>query len=361
LSKETLNEDQMLAAIMDAQASGDSLALSKLMSEEHTTLVSAPSDDDPVVPKVEDEPVLATTVVPEVKSADEPAAKDGTPPGTPEKKEEVKNTGPAWLEALPETIKDQVLKDFQDLYGKAQHLEHYQRSNEGRVSALQKKADMLQRELDSRRQTEPVKAPAPSSTKLEESPALKKLKEEDPALYEVHKSEREELLKQTREEIEKAKAEFNSALDKQLQPIQKAREAEYIRQQQDIVLNTIPNAREVVSSPYWKEFEDNAPAGVRALINSDAAEDVIAAFELYNSWAMATFPPEQKAPVETPAAPAPKVTDPNTAKLEEERQRKLKAGAPANKGPSPSAVNITDHDAALEEVFQKRWKEMGFK
>ncbi len=380
MSKETLNEDQMLAAIEAARASGDALALSKLMSEDHTELVASPNDDegtpeqDVLVvtsasgtvepPVTETPPKEAVVVEPPKKSADEPAAKDGNQPDDPEKKTTSK-TGPAWVDALPDNLKEQVLKDFQDLYGQAQFLEQYRRSNEGRVSGLQKKVDTLQRKLDSsQKQSEPPPSnsskAAPSSIHLiEDDPALAKLKEDDPALYEIHKKREEAILLQAEKLVEKAKAEFNSALENKISPINQERHAEYQRQQQDIVLTVIPNAKEVLNSQHWELFETNASDKVQQLINSDEADDVIAAFELYNRWISANFSQPTEAPkappVETPKAPAQ-----DTAKVEEERKRKLNAGAPANKGSVTTHNTIADPEAALEEIFQAKWKQQGF-
>lgn len=363
MSKETLNEDQMLAAIMQARESGDELALSKLMSDQHTDLVSAVPASEP---EVIDEPAVAGEPDPVVaetnKSADELAAKDGTPPANPEKKEPAK-TGPAWIDSLPTEVKDQVLKDFHDLYGKSQYLEQYQRSNEGRVSALQRKVDTLQRELESRKSEPPTAAP--SSIKLEEPQHLTKLKEEDPALYEILRAEREEILKAASEQVSKAKAEVSTALDNKLSPFQEERAIAFQREQQAIVLETIPNAREVVTSQYWKMFEDAAPAGVRTLINSDKAEDVIASFELYNNWVNANFAPLVEAPVNPPQGEpvvhqkAPEVNH-AAAKVEEERKRKLNAGAPGTKNSvSPGNLNENQEDM-LETLFQQKMKHYGY-
>jgi hypothetical protein len=362
LSKETLNEDEMLVAIMQAREAGDELALSKLMSDQHTDLVSAAPASEP---EVVDEPAVAgepdPVVVDTNKSVDDPAAKEGTPPATPEKKEPVKGNGPAWIDSLPVEVRDQVLKDFHDLYGKSQYLEQYQRSNEGRVSALQRKVDTLQRELESRKSEPPTAAP--SSIKLEEPQHLTKLKEEDPALYEILRAEREEILKAAGEQVSKAKAEVSTALDNKLSPFQEERALAFQREQQAIVLETIPNAREVVTSPYWKMFEEAAPEGVKRLINSDQAVDVIASLELYNSWARANFTFDEP-PVNTPQAEPVVTKTPEVnhaaAKVEEERKRKLNAGAPGTKNSvSPGNLNENQEDM-LETLFQQKMKHYGY-
>jgi hypothetical protein len=364
LNTQTLNEDQTLAAIEAAIQSGNALELGKLMSEEQTTVKEHVEPDadleinNPIVGKVDG----ATEIVEQEGEAKElaKATKDGS---SQSKKEDVNNL-PEWAASLPDDIKEKVLNDFGSVLKQNQQLDHYYRSNEGRVSTLQKQKDALQRELDSRRQQSkepPVQRQqaAPSSTKLEDDSALKELREADPALYEILKKREEQVLSSAQKLVDQAKAEFNSALESNLRPVRQKQEDDFRAEQQKAVLTYIPNAADVVSSQHWKMFENEASDGVRTLINSDRAEDVIAAFHLYNTWANLNFPePEAH---QSNSSQQIVQSNGHAAKVEEERQRKLRAGTPTSKSSVQVTNNLTDFDAALEEVFQKRWKDMGYK
>jgi hypothetical protein len=368
LTVQTLNEDQMLAELTAAIQKGDAAEITKLMSAEHTEL----KNEAPVTEEVAVDEAVEKQEVEETKAADEPEVKEDTKPDTSaevkDDKPKPKDGLPEWVAALPEEVKDKVLNDFQALIGKAQYLEQYQRSNEGRVSALQKKADKLERELETRKATPPPKTEAaPTPLKLDDSPKLAKLKEEDPALYEIQKEREEEILKHAQKLVDQAQAEVKSTLEKQLAPVHKQQEAAYIREQQENVLSVVPNAVEVVNSPAWDAFEKTASPAVQKLINSAEGDDIIAAFQIYDNWLRQNYPdvyvPAKKEEVQTRAETTTPVVDTKQTetanKTAEERQRKLKAGAVTQKG--EVVVNaISDPEAALEDIFQKLWKEKGF-
>ena len=360
MEKQTLNESQLLDALSAAMLSNDQVAINRLMSEDQTELKSPeavveevpevkPEETPPVVPEKTEAKVEE---VKETKDGDK--GKDAQPPA--ETKDE-----PEWVSKLPEEMKEAVLKEFNALAGHASSLEHYRKSTEGRVSGLQKKIDTLQRELDTRRQSPPpVKTTeAAPSTPTEDSPALARLKEEDPALYEIQKQEREDILKQAQKLVDKARAEFNSTLQEKLAPINSDRDKAYIREQEEYVLSKVPNALEVVESPHWAHFVENCSDKTKALINSTEGDDVLLAFDLYGAWLDRNFP-RQVEQVKLPeTTPETKVVVADTTKVEEERKRKLQAGAPQAKG-QVTPNQLTDPEAIIEEAFQKRWKEMGY-
>lgn len=355
MTVQTLNEDQMLTSMYAAIHSGDALELSKLMSDEHTVLKSSPLDGESEVT-----PIETPDKVEEVaeKTVDEPAAKDGGKTTT-EATDKANDGLPDWVSALPEELKEKVLNDFNSLAAKAQSLEHYQKSNEGRVSVLHKKVDTLQRELESRKSAPPqTTAVASAPLKLEDDEALAKLKQDDPALYEIHKKREEAVLNEAQKLVDKARAEFTSTLEKQLAPVHKQREEAYIREQQEYILSVVPNAREVVNTDHWKYFETNATPAVKELIDSTDGEKVVLALQLYDQWLRAQYP-EPVVTKETQPTPAQVAQAADNKKIEEERQRRLQAGAVTQKG-QVTPNQIADPDAALEEMFQKIFKEKGF-
>lgn len=351
MNTNTLTEDQLLTQLQDAILSGNSTEVSKLMSEEHTSVKASTPEDTTPVPEVKEDEVVNT-------AADDGHAKEGTQPTAEEKNKGTPNGLPAWVEALPEDVRNTVLSEFQALHGQVRELDHYRRSNEGRIAALQRKSDTLQRELESRRQSPPpVKQEAAPSIKLDDDPAMVRLKEEDPALYELQKKRDEAVLKHAHELVEKAKAEFNSTLEKTLTPIQQEREEAVVAREQAYVLERVPNAPDVLASEAWAYFEQNAPSGIRRLIDSTSGEDLVIAMRFYADWLKEVQPAREE-----PVAKVPEVKPPVTneaAAIAEERKRKLEAGAPRSKG-SVSVNQIADPEAALEEIFQKKYKDMGY-
>ncbi len=366
MSKQSLNEQEFIDKAYSALASGNGLELSTLMNEDSTELVSKASADD------EEDPAAPVDEVDETASKTEQDAKDGdsATKGTEggEKKEEPKKDASpvdpyAWVANLPDELKETVTNQLAGLSSSNARLEQYYKSNEGRTSALQKKINVLERELETRKtqQPPPHKAAAPSDLKLEDDETLAQLKEDDPALYKVLKQREEKTLQEAKKLVEQAKAEFTSTLEKQIAPLHQSQEDAYIKQEQAKVLAVVTNADQVVASKEWKIFEDTAPPGVKSLINSDNAEDVILAFQVYAGWLQSTgvVPPQQQqaAVASTPKAPV----DTSAAdKIEAERQRKLKAGAVGSAHKSTQQSGELDQDRLLQKFFEEISEKEGY-
>lgn len=372
MSKQSLNEQEFIDKAYSAIASGNGLEVSGLMNEDSTELTSKPAQstsEGPEVTQVQ-EVVEKTEASSEAKVEGEQPAKEGSAASS-EKKDTTKpedNKEPyAWVENLPEELKETVKGQLGLLSSTNARLEQYYRSNEGRTSALQRKINDLQRELEARKThtqtpSSPTgKASASSDLQLEDDETLAQLKEDDPALYRMLKQREEKTLNEAKKLVEQAKAEFTSTLEKQVAPLHRSREDAYIAAEQAKVLAVVTNAAEVAASKEWKIFEDTAPPGVKALINSDHAEDAILAFQVYAGWLESTGAVPAPKPAETQQVVHQKqVTDTSAAdKIEAERQRKLKAGA-VNSASTSSPQGEMDQDRLLEQYFQQISEKEGY-
>lgn len=353
MSKQSLNDRQFINKAFDAIASGDSSQIDDLMGEDTTEIKDIPdlegNDED-------DDEILDTKDVDvDDDSADEPAAKDGDEPekagakpskGSAPPKEEDPN---AWIEKLPAELKDKVLGQLNNLSSENNRLQQYYKSNEGRVSGLHKKITGLERELESRKTQPPVKAAA-SDLNLEDDETLAQLKEDDPALYRVLKQREDRLLKTASDLVGKLENKLNSTLEERIAPLHKTQEDNYIAQQQDIVLATVTNAADVVNSDDWKRFEQIASPGVKALINSAEASDLIEAFHVYSRWLGPVA--GQKEDVAPAAKPDSTSDNKTAAAVAEARKRKLDAGTVGSKDLSSPRGEL-DETRLLEQMFQE--------
>lgn len=339
MNDNALSEDELLGGLFDAIAKGDASAVNRLMASEVKQDDPAPQEPAPVEPEPTPEPTASTA-----------------PEGDEPPKEPQQEAPPAddWRTKLPEDIREKVIGEFDQLATEYQRLEHYRRSNEGRVAALHRKIEELEaakQQLASKPSAPAPKVEIPQVTQDKEDPVLEELKEADPALYQalavIRKRDEERFSKILNETVNKVTQEVQSVVT----PLQERQQKEYINTQVRIVKETVPEIENVMRSDAWQNFYREASPAVRQLLDSPHADEFLTGVDAFTMYLYRTTPPDQmpRAPQAAPAATS--VAD----KVQETRNRRLAASTPTNRAPAASPAQELDDAQYLEKVFQQYW------
>lgn len=346
MSKRVLTEEEAIQKMYEAVDSGDPLKLNELMADDSQEEDQAPVDDKQVVENAED------SQEEETEDAKEGAgAKDGAPSSEEEEAPEKKD----WREALPDDVKETVLSEFNSLSDGYKRLEHYKRSNEGRVSKLNSEIAKLSSELQAIRDAKEGKIPkAPQNDDAEESPVMQELKESDPALYAVLKAERESTAKQFEKRIE----ELKKSVETSIEPVRKTQGDDYVRRQTERVLEAVPMAGEIVQSDYWATFINEAPDSVVELASSKNADDFLSAIDIFTVW-LARNNISVDTSQRAPAQAAGQAGGSGTSKIVQARDKKLQGTTGVRNMPAQRPEE-KDEGKVLEEFFNAIRKEEGY-
>lgn len=317
--------NKLLNQISRAMTSGDGDKLDALMTQEEPQLpdeeeneeVESPDETPVEVPEDEEED--------SGENADDPQDKE-TPADQPD--EEVKEQPTAELVKLKEQL-DALTSE-----------NHKLRSQAGRVPHVQRRIQELDKKL-----AELEKKPAPSSQPSEAiTTALKGLKETDPELADM-----------LSKAIEAATSGVNEQLrNKEVETLNLLREQELVTQQDAEVqrlLEMCPNAPEVFESKTFKDWKKEQSPGMRAMADSEFADDVIQAIEKYGQDMIKKYPELAGKQEEAPKAPAPVAVNEEAKKIEQQRERKKQTAAVVSTPSASGKVNMPDDPNAVFEKF----------
>lgn len=283
----------------------------------------------------------------EKKEPDEAPPEDDLQPDEPEVEDDNDPLDKAGQDDEPEDDKDDDKEDkepdeltkLKEQLNKLQKENHTLKSNAGRIPQVQRKIHELDKKLE-----ELAKASPSSQTSTKIKPKvdelLKGVKVTDPELADA-----------VAEAIAKAVegiAEDNHT--KELETLKLLRDSEvkdYQEAQTERLLSMYPNAAEVFASPSWAEWKKSQPGGIKALCESDTAEDVAYAFEKYAADMRAKYP-ELAKETESKSTDTP---DPEAAErakqLEQERQRKKSTAASVKTPNASGKTKMPDDPNAL--------------
>jgi len=276
------------------------------------------------VPKA-DEPVVAGSeaAVPAEESKTPEAAAVTPPSQSPDPNE--------WLAKLPEDVRgvvEQQFKQAQYWQNKHQELASKNRKLYNEVSTLQKKV------------TPPPVTDVRNSEEVDED--WKKLEEADPVLAKILKKREEAIAAKFEKQADEKARQY-------VEPIQEREQQQYVAYQQDILTNEIPNWREVVQDPYFKAWKDQASEGVKALYASLDARDSVRVLQLYAS-DMQSYFGQSQAPAQQVAPVVAQQSNPEVAKVTQQRQDKLAKSAPIQSHPVGQARSA---QLTQEQLFAK--------
>lgn len=325
--------DKLLNQITNAMKDGDSTKLDELMASEVVP-------EEPEVTFEEDE--VAEDESPEETPADE---------DQPEIEEEDKTKDDPQDKAdqpvdKKESEPTDELSKLKDQLAALANENHKLRSQAGRVPHVQRRLQELDKKLADLETKKSTPSNQPSDVVLEK---LKGIKETDPELAQA---------------IADAVAAATSGLTEQLhnkdrETLHLLREQELAQQHEneiDRLLVMYPNAVEVFQSKTWKDWKATLSPGIKALAESDNADDVAHAFEMYGQ-AMLEKHPELAPKEEHSATPVTK-TNPEAEKIEQQRQRKKQTTAVVGSPNASGKVAVPDDpDALFKKYFAQIQKE----
>lgn len=302
-------------------------------------------DNNPSTPEdTADEPEKTPANEPEEVEGKESPAKEGG-------EEEEGKAGEAPAEDDPLAGADEKTKALIEELRQEKARLQKMRSELGRVPYLQRTVDELRRQLSESRkfEQEPAtrKTALPSQGKFAER--LAQIKEVDPVLAETLEAMAQELINPLREEvgkeIQQTKQMFASKQQEELWYSEKAK-----------LLERVPQADQVFSTPLWKEWKESQPENIYNLASSIYADEVEVAIQLFAKWVEQNHP-ELVQPKTPPQSDATQQTQPNPAAkiAQEARERKLKAQAPKSTATTPAfGEGLPDDEEALFRLYSKK-------
>lgn len=253
----------------------------------------------------------------------------------------------AWLATLPADVQEKVLTLKQD----RDAARHKIKSDEGRVPNLQRKVEEMERKLRQRPEPQAASVTSPAAAGGKLSERLAQIKDVDPVLYETLEALRDEVTQPLRNELqaktESIKNEINEEKEKVL-----------FDTQWNKLISVVPRAPEVFKLPAYRQWVNDQSEGMQNLAGSIYADDVLVVLEKFARETQARSAPPQAQPVEattqTKPTPVP-ATDDRAAKIEAERQRKLRGAAPATvSGVAKAGEALPDDPEALFHYYAEK-------
>lgn len=322
---------------------------------ESTPATPSPSlEDSPVVEEAAAE--QPTSIAP---SAEVTVKDDAPPSGETQNATATEN----WLESLDPKVREIVEQNLLQERQARLQAEHQFKSVNGRLAAYQRRYEETQKEAVKLKQqltAQPQGSHATAApknnpiglTKIEDDPDLAAIAKTDEELARVM-FKREQALRQEMEAMRTALVEELNPLRQQFQQHSQQTELQRLTQY-------VPNAVEIFNHPAWEEWVNSQPRGVQQLANSDYAEDVARAIELYGQDMQRVYgaPNQQAKPAQQPVAPNPKADE-----VRKERERKLQAqpvGSASVRPPQraePTLEEIAANPELLEKFQQKIMEE----
>lgn len=215
------------------------------------------------------------------------------------------------------------LREQLDKLGKENHA---LKSQAGRVPHVQRRLKELEERLEALNKPSPANHPSATiQPKVLEK--LKGIRESDPELADA--------VAKAIEEATSGIAAETVARQREILELQRNQELEsYQAAQIGLLLEMVPNAKEVVASPQWSEWKNAQSADIVRLAESDDAASVALAMRLYGEDMRVKYPQLAQQPQKTEATKPSDEDAAKAAKIEQERIARQAAAAKV----SPSSV-----------------------
>lgn len=292
----------------------------KLFAEAFAQITGKPSDEEPAPQQQEEE---TASEVEEAPEQPEQAASDT-----------------AWLDSLP----DEAKKQFQQLMEERARIENNYRALHNRLAPTQRQLAEAQRRLNEL--TPQTRQPAHGDASKEEAPKQQGQEQDD--LWSRIKDTDPVLAEAIEKQMERERQTVLQEVEARLRPVHERTREDNLRQETQALIEMVPNAVEVFSSPMFGDWLKYQPASMQAMFESPNHQDALALLRLYDS-DMARWE-AQNAPSSPPAP------DANVAKVAARRQEKLNNPLPQQARPAtPVAQAVKEEDAdKLFNEFMKR-------
>jgi hypothetical protein len=253
-------------------------------------------------------------------------------------------------EAAPteEAEKPDPLAELESLRQRYAQLEHRVKSDEGRVSAFQRKAKELEDKLaalNSASQSKPADKPASvdDSSEVEVLQAMKDLQRVDPALHKIlvaQEAARKRELEQLR-----------STISTELAPVRQTVGSFEAEREKEKLITAIPNVTEVIRSEQFQQYKEVAPRIVREWLNSKNADDVIEGMKAYSLYLHTNGLVKTEAVTKNEPAATP------TSAVVSERERKLSTSVSVTSAPAAPIRKELSESELFAEVYNQLRKE----
>lgn len=345
-NEQTLNNptthDELAAAIADAAFAGKDDEVNRLMAYELPGPVEAADEEGD-----KDETVEKTDDTVQDETSDE---------GTVEDKDEAAGDSAASTPA----VKDE--KQEEDELTKLRREMHELKSQAGRVPYLNRRTQELERELRQQRLNSKVaEATIPAQSKDESKSEIPdKIKQRIAALREID-SDTADILQDMWEATQAEKSKAADAVKTVVTEFSDAeaqrQEQEFLNQQYDSLVKEVPYAPKVFASKEWTEWKEQLTPGRKALAESVYADEVKIAINAFVSDMQARYGGAQK---QAPAAVTPVVDQQQAeaaSKVQENRERKLKANVDTTSATAKPNKQQMDEDALFKDYYAKLRKE----
>lgn len=224
---------------------------------------------------------------------------------------------------------------------------HALRSQAGRMPHVQRRLKELDQRLEELAKREASPANHPSATiqpKVLE--ALKGIQETDPDLAAA-------IAKAVETATSGVATDSINREKEHLTLLREQERAAYQAEQLNVLLERVPNAREVVASPQWSEWKNAQPEDIVRLAESDNADSVALAFKLYAQDMKAKYPQLGATPAQKPDGQPSDEDAAKAAKIEQERLARQQKAASVQSPGGQGKVSLPDDPLALFNKFSE--------
>lgn len=333
-------QEQLFRQVSNAMKDDDNAKLSSLLTAEAPIEEEQPAEETPAEKEeeIQEETPNASEEQPEeVEGKEKKSPQEETP--ADEKKE------PTEQEKLITSLREQL-----DAANKAAHKLS---SQVGRIPDMQRKIALIDKKLESLNGSPSSQASTKIKPKVDS--ILKDIEETDPTLA---------------QRIAEAMAVAVDGVDTDAREQQKAdliQERQQLmddhrEEQMNRLLSMYPNAPQVFASPHWAEWKKQQPAHILGMAQSDSADAVAFAFQLYANDMRAKYPDlnkteEQPADGKQTEQPPDPEAEAKARQIEEERNRRKKEQPNASTSKTGKRVSEPTDPQALFEHFSKQIRE----
>lgn len=330
------DENKLFNDVSQAMREDDSSKLSELLAQESPQEEEHPEEEEHTE---------------EASTEEDQSAETTEEESTTEQEEKEDNTQSATADSQTDDKYDRLIKEIAEL----KKATHSMSSQAGRVPSLQKRLAEYDKRLAELTKT--TKARTTEKVKPQIDEALKDLEDTDPVLASTIRKVMEQALTGVDKEVQNAELQ-------QLRTLRDAEYQNYIEEQKTALLSKYPNAMDVFSSKHWKEWKQSQPEHIFNLANSDNADAVSMALDLYRRDMLAKYPELNKQQAQTVAATSAGVTagDENVqkaAKIEEERKQRQATAANVSSGKvAPNKKAPSDPETLFKQYSETIRKEL---
>lgn len=320
----TEEASKLFTEVSKAVMEGDGVALANVLSQETPEKEEQPEEETSAEEEVETSNDEAEGSAPEDEDNEQPAEKAGN-----EDEEEQEDDPIAALKAEIATLKKEL---------------QVSKSQLGRVSSLQSRLAKLDQQL--RERTSSTSGQITEKVDPKIRAALKDLEDTDPVLA-------NSVAQAIKEALTTVASESNAQITDTVKALRDLDYEDYLEQQKNILLSKYPNAPQVFASEHWKAWKANAPEHVRSLVNSDSADALLLALDLYKQDMLRLYPELAKEQEQSTHDTGKASVNEEAQRIEASRAKRKATSVDVKGGRAPTpAREPADADAIFRQAME---------